>query len=89
MEEHEFQGMFLAAGMPEDHIDKALSRFHAFGDSPKILSLSDYEAAKTIYAAMDARVDPDDVHSPVARYLISLGARIADWEDKVARLNHR
>ncbi|TGN60125.1 hypothetical protein E4L95_10895 [Paracoccus liaowanqingii] len=86
MEEHEFQGMFLEAGMPEDHIDAALTRFHAYGDSPKILSRNDYVTAKAIYAVMDARVDPDDAHSPVGRYLISLGARIADWEDKIAQL---
>ncbi len=89
MEKHEFQGMFLAAGLPEDQIDSVLNHFLTFGYAPKIRSLSDYATATTTYAMMDARVHPDDAHSFVGRYLVSLGPQIAHWDDKIARLNSR
>lgn len=33
---------------------------------------------------MDKIVPGGDLHSPVARYLISLGARMVAWEEQVA-----
>ncbi|WP_168217416.1 hypothetical protein [Paracoccus liaowanqingii] len=47
------------------------------------MSLNDYATAIRNYDVLENCVAPDDAHSPVARYLISLGARMADWEDRV------
>ncbi|QDA35655.1 hypothetical protein E4191_15890 (plasmid) [Paracoccus liaowanqingii] len=77
-----FQEMFLAAGMPEDQVDNVLDHFHAVGEAADIISVAEYETAKSIHEVMDASVPSGDLHSPVARYLISLGARIAAWEDQ-------
>ena len=89
MEKHEFMGMFLAAGLPEDQIDSVLDHFHTFGIARKITSLTDCEIAKSTYARMDAYLDPQDTYTPVGRYLVSLGAEIIAWEDRTARLNFR
>ena len=61
-----------------------LDHFHAFDEAPDITSQAEYEKAKALYAVMDAAVPGGDLHSPVARYLISLGGRIAAWEDQAA-----
>jgi hypothetical protein len=79
--------MFLQAGLPEDQLDGVLGYFHAFDSAPEIQTLSDYLMAKATYAMMDRRLPPKEVLSPVARYVISLGARIAEWDAKVAKLN--
>ena len=82
MEERGLRPQFLSAGVPEDKIDIALSDFYSRGGAPEITSMADYTAAHALYGAMDASVPPDDLHSPVARYVISLGARMAEWEAK-------
>lgn len=82
MSNHDFRDMFLAAGLPKDQIEDVLEYFRAFGGAAKITSLTDYETALSTCAVMEARLDADDVHSPPARYLISLTDRIADWEDQ-------
>lgn len=87
VEKHEFLGMFLEAGLPEDQIDSVLDHFLSFGHAPKITSWSDYETARSTYAVMDAYLDADDTFTPVGRYLVSLGAEIIAWEDRAARLN--
>ncbi|TGN55942.1 hypothetical protein E4L95_14605 [Paracoccus liaowanqingii] len=81
---HDFQRMFLAAGMPKDQLEEVLDYFHAAGEAPAITSVIDYEAARTIYGVMDASMPSGDLHSPTARYLISLGARIVAWESQAA-----
>lgn len=87
MEKHEFLGMFLTAGLPEDQIDRVLDHFLTFGYASKITSLSDYETARSTYARMDAYLDPQDTYTPVGRYLVSLNAEIIAWEDRSARFN--
>lgn len=82
MAHRDFQKMFLAAGMPEEHVEGVLDHFHAFAEASDLTSVAEYETARTTYAVMDASVPPEDLHSPVARYLLSLGARIAAWEDQ-------
>ncbi|TGN60128.1 hypothetical protein E4L95_10910 [Paracoccus liaowanqingii] len=84
MKHRDFRKMFLAAGMPKDQVDAVLDHFHANGGAADITSVSEYEAARSIYAVMDASVPSGDFHSPVARYLISLGVRIVAWEDQAA-----
>lgn len=87
MAHRDFEKMFLAAGVPEDQLEGILDHFHAFGEAAEITSQADYETAKALYGVMDASVPGGDLHSPVARYLISLGPRIAGWEDQAASLN--
>lgn len=82
MNPHECRDMFLSVGLTEDQIDTVVDHFLAFGEAPHITSISDFNAATTIYAMMDGRLDPADLHSPAARYMISLGTRIATWEDQ-------
>lgn len=81
---HDFRGIFLAAGLPEDQIDEVLAYLQTFGGAAKITSLSDYITARSTCAVMDERLDEDDVHSSAAHYLIALLDRIADWEDRGA-----
>lgn len=73
MEEHNLRPQFLSAGVPEDKIEIALSDFYSRSGAPEITSMADYTAACALYEAMDSSVHPDDLHSPVARYVISLG----------------
>ncbi|CAM3493404.1 hypothetical protein PANO111632_20115 [Paracoccus nototheniae] len=87
MEKHEFRGLLLRAGLPEDQIDSVLDHFLIFGYASKIMSLSDHTTATSTYARMDAYLDPQDTYTPVGRYLVSLGAEIIAWEDRTARLN--
>jgi hypothetical protein len=83
---HEFYEMFRDAGLPEDQIDGVLSYFHAFDSASEIFTLTECTTAKDTYAVMDRQMPPKDVHSPVARYVISLGARITEWEEKLPPL---
>lgn len=80
MEDHSLRPQFLSAGIPEDQIEITLSHFYGHGGAPEIISEGDYRAAKALYAVMDAAVPPRDLHSPVARYVIALGARMTEWE---------
>lgn len=81
---HDFQRMFLAAGMPKDQLEEVLDHFHAAGEAAEITSVAEYEAARSTYEVMDASVPSGDFHSPTARYLISLGARMVAWEEQAA-----
>ncbi|WP_143079954.1 MULTISPECIES: hypothetical protein [Rhodobacterales] len=56
---------------------------HFFGlEPPEITSEAEYDAAKALYAAMDASMPPKDLHSPVARYVVALGMEMTKWEIK-------
>ncbi|QDA35650.1 hypothetical protein E4191_15860 (plasmid) [Paracoccus liaowanqingii] len=83
LKNRDFHKMLLVAGMSADQIDTVLEGFYAFGGASEIMSLNDYATAIRNYDVLENCVAPDDAHSPVARYLISLGARMADWEDRV------
>ena len=87
MAHHDFQEMFSSAGMPEDQIERVLEHFHAYDEAADLSSVTEYEVAVSTYSVMDAYVPAGDIHSPVARYLISLGARIVAWEDQAAGLD--
>ena len=80
MEGHSVRLQFLSAGVPEDQIEIALENFYGLGGAPEITCTGDYVAAKSLYAVMDASVPPQDTHSAVARYVITLGARMTEWE---------
>ncbi|TGN37863.1 hypothetical protein E4L95_22075 [Paracoccus liaowanqingii] len=84
MPNRDYQKMFMAAGMPKNQIESVLDHFHATGEAADITTVAEYDVAKSIYVVMDASVPSGDFHSPVARYLISLGAQISGWEDRVA-----
>ncbi|QDA36215.1 hypothetical protein E4191_19020 (plasmid) [Paracoccus liaowanqingii] len=79
--------MFLEAGLPEDQIGEVLGHFYTFNAAPEILTLTDYATAKAIYVVMDGRIASQDTLSPVARYVISLGNRLTEWETKGGQLN--
>lgn len=49
---------------------------------PEIISEAEYADATALYAAMDSSVPPQDLHSPVARYVVALGMQITKWEIK-------
>jgi len=51
-------------------------------EPPEITSEAEYDAAKALYAAMDASMPPKDLHSPVARYVVALGMEMTKWEIK-------
>lgn len=80
MKDHSLRLQFLSAGVPEDQIEIALGNFYGSGGAPEITCMGDYTAAKSLYAVMDASVPPQDMHSAVARYVITLGARMTEWE---------
>jgi len=74
--------MLLSSGLTEDQTDSVVEHFLTFRETPQITSVSDWETARAIYTVMDGALDPADLHSPAARYTISLGTRIAEWEDQ-------
>lgn len=80
MDNDDLRAMFLAAGLPADQVDDVLDYFQTFGRAAKITSLSDYETATALYRVMDDRLAPDDLYSPAARYVISLGEQISEWD---------
>lgn len=82
MKDHSLRLQFLSAGVPEDQIDIALGNFYGSGGAPEITCAGDYTAAKSLYAVMDASVPSHDTHSAVARYVITLGARMTEGETK-------
>lgn len=80
MKDHSLRLQFLSAGVPEDQMEVALENFYGLGGAPEITCTGDYAAAKSLYAVMDASVPPNDMHSAAARYVITLGARMTEWE---------
>lgn len=80
MEDRSLRPQFLSAGVPNDQIEIALGYLYGRGGAPVITSEDDYRAAKALYAAMDASVPPQDLHSPMARYVLTLGMRMTEWE---------
>lgn len=82
MRAHSFRAQFLSAGVPADQIDITLGHFFGQGVAPEITSEGEYRAAKALYAVMDASMPPKNFHSPMARYVITLGARVAEWEGR-------
>lgn len=80
MNTHECLSMFLSVGRTKEQFDTVVEYFLAFGEACQITSTSDCETATAIYAVMDRDLDPADLHSPAARYMMSLGTRIAAWE---------
>ncbi|CAM3486113.1 hypothetical protein PANO111632_20005 [Paracoccus nototheniae] len=82
MNSDESRAMFLLAGLTEAQIDMVMDYFLTFREAPQITSRSDFETAMAIYAVMDGGLNPADLHSPAARYTISLGTQITAWEDQ-------
>lgn len=76
--------MFRSVGLTEDQLKTVMDYFLTFREAPQITSKNCFEMAKAIYAVMDDRLNPADLHSPEARYMISLGIRIAAWEAQAA-----
>jgi hypothetical protein len=89
MEEHELRSRLQAAGMTQDLIETILKNLFSRTSMPIIATRREYRTAKKIYALMDACVPPEDVHSPVAHYVITLGARMLQWEIREARLTQQ
>lgn len=87
MIDDDIEKLFLAAGLAEDQVDIVLDHFHGLQGAPAITSVAEYAMAKSTYAAMDAYVPSTDIHSAVARYVISLGARIVVWEEQLGTTN--
>ncbi|WP_408595275.1 hypothetical protein ACIPCF_18780 (plasmid) [Paracoccus marcusii] len=81
MIDRELRDQFLAAGVPEAQVDAILGYFDLYGGAAEITSEAEYRNGMAIYAASDAHLAPDDVHSAVARYVIHLGTRLAEWDD--------
>ena len=82
MIDRELRDQFLAAGVPEAQVDAILGYFDLYGGAAEITSAAEYRNGMAIYAASDAHLSPDDVHSAVARYVIYLGTRLAEWDGK-------
>ncbi|QDA35651.1 hypothetical protein E4191_15865 (plasmid) [Paracoccus liaowanqingii] len=82
MNTDEYRAMFRSVGLTEDQLNTVMSYFLTFREAPQITSTSCFEMAVAIYAVMDGSLNPADLHSPAARYMISLGTRIAAWEDQ-------
>ena len=81
MIDRELRDQFLAAGVPEAQVDAVLGYFDLYGGAAEITSEAEYRNGMAIYAASDAHLAPHDVHSAVARYVIHLGTRLAEWDD--------
>lgn len=75
---------YLAAGTPKHQIEAALGYFEQTGTAPAITSPSEYAAARETYARMDACLPPEELFSPVARYILSLGVQLSEWERRGA-----
>lgn len=82
MIDRELRDQFLAAGVPEAPVDAILGYFDLYGGAAEITSEAEYWNGMVIYAASDAHLSPDDVQSAVARYVIHLGTRLAEWDGK-------
>ena len=68
--------------VPEAQVDAILGYFDLYGGAAEITSAAEYRNGMAIYAASDAHLSSDDVHSAVARYVIHLGTRLAEWDGK-------
>lgn len=77
----ELRDMFLLAGVPEAQVDEAVAHFQASKTAARITSLAEYRIARVTSAAVDGFLDPGDINTPVARYVIRLGLQLAEWEN--------
>lgn len=82
MRKTRLKSQFLAAGMPREQVEIALEHFERHKTAPRIETAGDYAVASAFYQRLDAALPPHDVHSLSARYVISLGTRMAEWEIK-------
>lgn len=82
MIDRELRDRFVAAGVPETQVDPILSYFDLYGGAAEITSEEEYRNAAAIYLTLDGYLAPDDTHSAVARYVIHLGVRLAEWDGK-------
>ena len=82
MRDSGFRAHFLMAGMSQSQIDAALSNFELTGEALAITSKTEYWAARATYARMDGSRPSDELFSSDARYILSLGEKLAEWERK-------
>jgi hypothetical protein len=68
--------------MSQNQIDAALTHFELTAKTFDITSKAEYLAERETYARMEASLLPDELFSSVARYILSLGMRLAEWERK-------
>ncbi|TNH37732.1 hypothetical protein [Paracoccus haeundaensis] len=82
MIDRDLRDRLLAAGVSEAQVGGILACLDHFGGAAEITSAAEYQSAIAVYLALDAHLAPDDAHSPVARYVIHLGTRLAEWDGK-------
>lgn len=82
MIDRDLRDRFVTAGVPEAQVDAILGYFDLYGGAAEITSEAEYVNATAIYIALDKHLAPDDAHSAVARYVIHLGTRLAEWDGK-------
>lgn len=66
--------------MPKTQIESALSYFEETGTAPVIMSQREYVAARATYVRMHASLPPDELFSPVVRYILSWDVQLSKWE---------
>ena len=81
MDKQNRRSQLLSAVISKDQIKVPLSSYFSM-EVPEITTEADYRAAQALYAAMDASVPSQDLHSPVARYVLALGVLMNKWEAK-------
>lgn len=82
MIDRELRDRFVAAGVPETQVDGILAYFDLYGGAAEITSKAQYRNATTLYVTLDGYLPPHDTYSAVARYVIHLGVRLAEWDGK-------
>lgn len=81
MDKYGRRSQHLSAVISKDQIKIPLNSYLST-EVPEIVTEADYKAAQALYAAMDASVPSQDLHSPVARYVLALGVLMNKWEAK-------
>ena len=81
MDNYEGQLKAVTAAVSKKQLEVAFRHFFGLVP-PEITSEAEYADATALYAAMDSSVPPQDLHSPVARYVVALGMQITKWEIK-------
>lgn len=82
MIDRDLRDSLLAAGVSKAQVGGILACLDHFGGAAEITSAAEYQSAIAVYLALDAHLASDDAHSPVARYVIDLGTRLAEWDGK-------
>ncbi|WP_131578660.1 hypothetical protein [Paracoccus nototheniae] len=85
MQEQELRKLILAAGLSEGQVEEVIRHLWIVDEIPQINTTAAYKAAKARYDLISGFVPPNDTHSPAARYIIALGARLIDWEQNRMR----